>query len=217
MQATATTELHAALVPQHEQFAARPHYRQEWDDEVNAEPVPVPQHTDLYAMAPVLSKRTGVKADWLLAILAFHLSHSPPGYRQDLVQDIAMVWLDARPDNGRLAYGMAKKVLLMRWRSWHRREHRVAVCIDEVLEGDDRVNEDGMQADRGAVLASYIGAAVEFESMVIGQLDGQALWAKLPPDIRATVAKRMAGERVNGWPAKRLNAWAGTHFELLLQ
>ena len=219
MQATTTevSDTVAALGPRHEQFTARPHFSQEWADEVDAEPMPVPQHTDLEAMATVLSKRLGIKASWLTAILAFHLSHSPPGYRQDLVQEIALVWLDARPNSGRLAYGIAKKVLLMRWRAWHRREHRVGVCIDEVLEGDDRRHEDGTKPEPGAVLATYIGAAIEFESMVIGAIDGAALWAQLPTDIRATVAKRMAGERVNGWPAKRLNAWAAAHYELLLQ
>lgn len=173
---------------------------------VRREPMPVPAWLSFDQMAAALSKRLGIKAEQLAAMLTLHVKHSPPGYSRDLAQDIALAWLEAKPATGVLAYGIARKLTWLRWRAWHTQTHRVALSLDDLGLGVG----DGRDAEWSR-LADYVGAAVEFESLVIGLQGATTIWAMMPEDIRRIVAKRLSGAVVKGWDSHRLKLWAAAH------
>jgi hypothetical protein len=165
--------------------------------------------------ARALAHRLGVPSDDLARIPGHAAHHAPPGYRHDLIHDIALAWLTKHPASALQAYGLARQLLWVKWRGWHRTEHRRGFSMDAVnVDGDalPRVTADGAPPQSAeAALLAYIGAGIEFEAMVIGEYSARSLWARLPAEIRPLIAARLVGEKVVGWRAKRLNAWAQAH------
>jgi len=106
--------------------------------------------------------------------------------RQDVLQELAATLYSVRPPNGAYATGVCRHVVHNWADRWHIRQH----TSWEGLSGDDHPNGDWYR--------DQLLGMVEFEAKACGDLDGQALWSRLPDDMRRILIKRLRGVRLSG-------------------
>ena len=147
--------------------------------------------------AHALSHRLGVKAKNLENILGHFARRTPSQERADLVELLTLTLLEANPNNPAHCFGICKRRHAMWYRHYTIRQH---YSLDACLEDDTLAEQE-----RG--LREFLAGCVEYEAIWNGQLDGEALWAKLPEAIKPIVMKRMIGKRTSNTERSTLNRW----------
>ena len=134
-----------------------------------------------------------------LKIAYIFASKVPKEEREDMFQDLTLTLLQANTQSPRLAYSIARCDWQNWWQRYKTRSHYRANEINPVLK-TTRLVED----------------TVDFEAKAIGNVDGEALWHKLPRQIKAIVSKRLTGQPLNPCERKRLSRFAQQNRGLLL-
>jgi len=123
---------------------------------------------------------------------------APAQEREDLFQELALAILEAKVEDERLAYAIARCDWQDWWEKYMTRSHYYGGNLNATLEDDD-----GQEVEFGELLVGE----TEFERKMIGKVDGQALWAKLPEAIKAIVLKRLLGRALTNAERLRLSHW----------
>ena len=131
----------------------------------------------------------------------------PTQEREDLFQELALAILEAKVEDERLAYAIARCDWRNWWRKYMTRSHYYAGSLNATLEDDD-----GQEVEFGELLVGE----VEFERKMAGKLDGQALYAKLPEAIKQVVNKRLIGKPLTSTERTRLQTFIGTRPTILV-
>lgn len=147
--------------------------------------------------ADALSKRIGLKAAELSKILMYWARKAPPGTFEDAVQEMAIAWLEQRPEKGNIAFYMGRHIISERWKRVYTKQRKDAASLDEVLDDTS-----------GLTLRDLLVDSTNYEVQVMGHESPENLMAMLPAKIAELVQKRLNGEKVVGWNARYLNQWA---------
>lgn len=81
----------------------------------------------------------------------------------------------------------------------------------ETWQEHDTAKRDKADRFNQNQVAGVFAYAVEFETQVIGKLDGMRLWEALPKDIRQVVSKRLVGKPTTSTDRMRLNRYVQSH------
>lgn len=122
----------------------------------------------------------------------------PREEREDLFQDLALAILKARCNDERLAYSIARCDWKNWWAKYKIRQH---YSLDSVVD-----DGDGGQTTFGELLVGE----VDFETRINGDLDGQALYERLPEWIKKLVDKGLSGQGIRGGDRQLLNKWVAS-------
>jgi hypothetical protein len=131
----------------------------------------------------------------------------PAQEREDLFQELALAILEAKVEDERLAYAIARCDWRNWWQKYMTRSHYLAGSLNATIE-----DADGQAVEFGELLVGE----VEFERKMIGQVDGQALYAKLPEAIKQVVNKRLIGKPTTSTERMRLQAFIRTRPTILV-
>jgi hypothetical protein len=131
----------------------------------------------------------------------------PAQEREDLFQELALAILEAKVEDERLAYAIARCDWQDWWEKYMTRSHYYGGNLNATLEDDD-----GQEVEFGELLVGE----VEFERKMAGKLDGQALYAKLPEAIKQVVNKRLIGKPLTGAERLRLFRYIGSRPTILV-
>lgn len=155
--------------------------------------------------ADSLSHRLGIKSKDLARMLSLFMGHAPPKMGEDIIQEIAITWLEQKPERGTIAYGMARHVVGEAWKRFYTRHRKDAMSLNEVLDDDT-----------GRTHADLLTDGVSYEALILDKLEGSALVAMMPADIRDLAQRKIDGEKVMGWNAKRLRSWGAANSHRIL-
>lgn len=114
---------------------------------------------------------------------------APKEEREDLFQELMVKLLEVRAPTEALAYTIARCDWRDWWKSYRTRAGFVETSLNSVV-----LNNDGDEVEYGELLVGE----VEFERLVDGKLDGQAIWDHLPDYIKRLVSKRLTGRGITG-------------------
>lgn len=146
------------------------------------------------------ANRTALKAAYVFA------NKVPRDERQDLFQELVLALLERATKDERLAYSIARFDWIDWWRKFTVKQHFFAGSLQDTVEDGDG-NE--------TMLAELLVGECEFERKMDGELDGKALWARLPRPIQVIVQKRLYGKALNGAERMRLMRFAKANPMLL--
>jgi hypothetical protein len=132
----------------------------------------------------------------------------PAQEREDLFQELALAILEAKVEDERLAYAIARCDWQDWWEKYMTRSHYYAGSLNATLE-----DGDGQEVEFGELLVGE----VEFERKMAGKVDGQALWAKIPNHLKPIVNKRLIGKSITGGEKLMLNKWIAQRPTILAQ
>lgn len=136
-------------------------------------------------------------------------SKVPRQERQDLFQDIALTILEARVEDERLAYAIARCDWQDWWKKYTIRQH---YSLDSILNRQSDDNE-GTESTLGELI---VGEA-EFERKMDGKLDAERIWNKLPDYIKPIIFNRLLGKSTNQTDRQTLKRWIHkSGYQLLL-
>jgi len=129
----------------------------------------------------------------------------PREEREDLFQELALTLLKHKTKDDKLAYAIAR----CDWRNWWAKYRiRQHYSLDMVIDSDN---------GNPITLSEMLVGEVEFERKMDGKLDGQAIWHKLPSNIKAIVSKRLIGKALNNTERSQLSRWIKAQgYQLLL-
>lgn len=130
---------------------------------------------------------------------AYIFSRKVPKFeREDLFQDLTLELLKAQITDERLAYTVAR----CDWQDWWKRYTiRQHYSLDKTV-----MDAEGNQVPFSELLVGEI----EWERKIDGDLDGLALWEKLPKWVQELVNKRLTGKGIRGGDRKLLNNWVAS-------
>lgn len=146
------------------------------------------------------ANRTALKAAYVFA------NKVPRDERQDLFQELVLALLERATKDERLAYSIARFDWMDWWKRYSTKKHFFSGSLQDTVE-DANGNE--------VMLAELIVGECEFERKLDGDLDGKALWARLPRPIQVIVQKRLFGKALNGAERMRLMRFAKANPMLL--
>ena len=118
----------------------------------------------------------------------------PREEREDLFQDLMLKLLQARIQDEKLCYAVARCDWSDWWKRYKVREH---YSLDESVSQD----ESGNPVTLGDLLTNEI----RFENMVEGKIECQRIWEKLPVNIKGIVSKRLQCRALTATERKQLN------------
>ena len=107
----------------------------------------------------------------------------PRSEREDFFQDMSLQLLRLKTTDAPLAYSIARCDWVDWWKAYQHREH---ISLDALAERDG--------PDGESTLAEHMVGVVEYQTRIDGDLDGQALWAQLPEEVKELVLKRLQGK-----------------------
>jgi len=129
----------------------------------------------------------------------------PREEREDLFQELALTLLKHKTKDDKLAYAIARCDWQNWWSKYKIRQH---YSLDMVIDTDD---------GNPVTLGETLVGEVEFERKMDGKLDAQAIWQKLPGNIKAIVNKRLIGKALNNTERSQLSRWVKSQgYQLLL-
>lgn len=123
----------------------------------------------------------------------------PREEREDLFQELAITLLEAKTNNEKLAYSIARCDWQDWWKKYRIRQH---YSLDSVIE-----DEEGNPATFGELV---IGET-EFELKMDGKMDAKRIWEMLPDNLKKAVQARLLGQMISPSDACDLQAWAKKH------
>ena len=144
--------------------------------------------------------RTALKAAYVFG------NKVPADERQDLFQELVLALLERPTRDERLAYAIARCDWVDWWRKFKTKQHFFGGSLQDIVEDGDG-NE--------TMLSELIVGECEFERKMDGLLDGKALWAKLPDNIKAIVQLRLEGRPLRNNQRAILSKFARKHPMLL--
>lgn len=109
--------------------------------------------------------------------------------REDLFQELMLKLLECKAPTEALAYTIAR----CDWRDWWKRYRTRKLWDGQSL--NSVVDCDGGD---GTEYGELLVGTVEYDRLVDGHIDGQALFDKLPDYIKRIVAKRLTGQGITG-------------------
>jgi len=109
----------------------------------------------------------------------------PAQEREDLFQELALAILEAKVEDERLAYAIARCDWQNWWRDYMRHSQFYGGTLDRVVE-----DEDGQEVTFSELLVGE----VDFERRMNGRLDAERIYSQLPDIIKAVVNKRLIGK-----------------------
>lgn len=159
----------------------------------------------------------GITADDLESTLRFWVPKGPPQYGHDLLHDIAIAWIEERPINGAVAFGMARHIVGRKWRAWHTRQH---FSIEAMAHDEPGADLDDMIAVKAQRWTDYLVGALQTDAVAMGNIVATQIWALLPTEwngynIRNLVERRLEGENLRK-QANILRGWAIQNAEKLI-
>jgi len=144
--------------------------------------------------------KTAMKAAYVFA------SKVPREEREDFFQELILALLQRSTKDEKLAYAIARFDWIDWWRKFTVKRHFFAGSLQDTVE-----DESGSEV----MLAELIVGECEFERKLDGDLDGKALWARLPKPIQALVQKRLLGRALNSTERSQLRRFAKANPMLL--
>lgn len=139
-----------------------------------------------------IADRIALKCAWIFS------RRVPAQERQDCLQHFYLLLLDKPTQDERLAYTIAR----CDWKNWWRDYTRYAQYVTRYLS--ENVGIDG----EGEIeLAEALAGDVDFERRLIGDMDGQALYDKLPAWVQRLVNRAIIGYPIKGGERQLLNKW----------
>jgi len=123
-------------------------------------------------------------------------SKVPREEREDLFQEIALTLLEAQTKDERLAYAVARCDWKNWWSKFRIRQH---YSLDSVIDEESQTT-----------LGDTLVGECEFDLKINGDIDGQALYSKLPSWIKALVDKSLRGFPIRGGERQLLNKWVAS-------
>jgi len=131
----------------------------------------------------------------------------PSQEREDLFQELTLTLLEKKTKDERLAYAIAR----CDWKDWWKRyklhSQFYSGSLNDIVEG-----EDGSKVELGELLVGE----VDFERRIIGDLDGKALFDRLPEAIKPIVTKRLIGRALTDSERQRLSRWVRSRPTILV-
>lgn len=128
--------------------------------------------------------------------------------RGDFFQELALALLEAKADDERLAYAIARCDWRDWWQKYMTRQHYLGGSLNRTV-GDG----EGAEVEFGELLVGE----VDFERRIIGDLDGQALFEKLPDTIKRIVNKRIIGYALTANERQQLSRFVRSRPLILAQ
>ena len=113
-------------------------------------------------------------------------SKCPRQERDDLFQDLTLRLLEAKVDNIRLAYSIARCDWIDWWRSFKIKAHYGQLSLD------DKIDDDSLP------LSEVLIGELDFECRMAAKMDAERLYNKLPSHIQGIVNKRLIGGSITG-------------------
>lgn len=154
-------------------------------------------HKAISEVAPMLAGRIGVKAVEIQRLLGYWNKQVAYQLREDLLQAIAVRWLERSPDEGYKAFQMARDVTVDMLRRLATRQL-------------DSTAEEWLQ-DESQMFHAPVSDGVDYSDLVISKLDAGDMLAMMPDNIKRLVGKRLSGHPVVGRSAAKLTEWASEH------
>lgn len=148
-------------------------------------------------------KKLPVEAQLALRSAYIFASRVPRDEREDLFQEFTLTLLKARVKDEALAYAIVRCDWLNFWRDY-KRQHELGSTISIYNEVE---NENGDTCQ----LADLLVGESEFEIKINSELDAQALFNRLPDDIKAIVRKRLLQQSLTREERNKLNYYARSH------
>ena len=108
--------------------------------------------------------------------------------REDMFQELALALLQAKAEDERLNYAIARRDWQNWWQKYMTRQHFMAGSLNDTV-----FNSDGEEVE----LAELVVGEVEFERKMDGHLDAQRIWDKLADSIKPIITKRLLGKALN--------------------
>ena len=109
----------------------------------------------------------------------------PREEREDMFQELALAILQARTQDERLAYAIARRDWQNWWQKYMTRQHFMAGYLNATV-----LDSEGQEVE----LAELIVGEVEFENRMDGKLEAQRIWNRLADNIKPIITKRLLGK-----------------------
>ena len=159
---------------------------------------------DIKENAQVLSRRLGIEQESLEKVLTYWTIRYPSTEREDGLQSLALALLENLPGTPGLAFAVCRGRNVDWWRAYSYRQH---YSLDWAPDYDDSTGE---------TMAEMLAGVISWEAQLVGYLDGEMLFAKLPKRIQEIIRQRLLGKRLKGADRTYLHRFAKENGQLLL-
>lgn len=143
----------------------------------------------------------------------------PRDEREDMFQELALQLLKVESKDEKLCYSVARCDWLDWWRKYKRHSQFYAGTLDIETVGqfeDGDRNSQGLNAEDGRRLRELLVGEVEYQRLD-GNIDGKALWHRIPDKIKPIIEHRLLGQRLTNSERFNLHYWLKTKgYQLLL-
>ena len=130
----------------------------------------------------VLAGMLGVKEDQLERIISFNASHVPGEEREDIVQTIAEHLIKSKPDNGKLAFVICKRLVCDWWRNYATTRQFETFGLYDPVDGEE-----------GITLEETLSSEYDYVKRLDNDIDAENLLNSLPIEVQRIVQKRLLG------------------------
>jgi len=168
-------------------------------------PAPASKQSEAYTLqlrelANILGSKFGIGEAELRKGLNWQLARIPYQEREDVLQELALRMLEARPCTAAMAFIIARNHVANWWR--HYRAHR--------LYGDSDITYGSELTDTGEEIIQTIVGEVEWQARIDSELEAKRIFSNLPPRIQGIISKRLAGRRLSGAERVALHRFVNT-------
>ena len=129
-----------------------------------------------------LSGMLGVKEDQLTRIISFNANHVPIQDREDIVQTLAEHLLKTKPNNGKLAFVICKRLVCDWWRNYATTRQFETFGLYNPVDGEE-----------GITLEETLSSEYDYVKRLDNDIDAENLLNSLPAEIQRIVQKRLLG------------------------
>lgn len=138
--------------------------------------------TQIKQTSKALSGMLGVKEDQLARIISFNASHVPSQEREDIVQTLAEQLLKTKPNNGKLAFVICKRLICDWWRSFATTRQYETFGLYNPVDGEE-----------GITLEETLSSEYDYAKRLDSDIDAENLLGSLPGEIQRIIQKRLLG------------------------
>jgi hypothetical protein len=147
-----------------------------------------------------LAGMLGVKEDQLTRIISYHASHVPIDNRQDIIQTLAEHLIKSRPNNGKLAFVICKRLVCDWWRNYTATRQFETFGLYDPVDGEE-----------GITLEETLSSEYHYAKRLDSDIDAEDLLKSLPGDIQRIVQKRLLGLGTTSTERSKLHRFLETN------
>lgn len=151
-----------------------------------------------------LSGMLEIKEDQLARIISFNAGHVPSEERQDIVQTLAEQLIKAKPNNGKLAFVICKRLICDWWRNYMTTRQFETFSLYDPVDGD-----------KGITLEETLSSEYDYAKRLDNDIDAENLLKSLPKEIQRIVQKRLLGLGTTSTERSKLHRFIGANPMLL--